>query len=82
MSDQIPDQTPSSEIEATTEGIPAAVDPAEEDELIIDLAGKLPGNHDDFEGELDDTIHPVPGADKRHHPAHAMSKGETKHLGI
>jgi hypothetical protein len=44
--------------------------------------GKLPGNHDDFEGELDERVHPVPGADKQHHPAHAMNKGETKHLGI
>ena len=44
--------------------------------------GKLPGNHDDFEGELNGESHPVPGADKKHHPAHAMSKGETKHLGI
>lgn len=44
--------------------------------------GKLPGNHDDFDGELDEGIHPVPGADKKHHPAHAMNKGETKHLGV
>jgi hypothetical protein len=45
-------------------------------------AGKLAGNNDDFEGELEDSVRPVPGADKHHHPAHAMSKGETKHLGV
>ena len=44
--------------------------------------GKLPGNNDDFEDELREGPHHVPGADKKHHPAHAMSKGETKHLGI
>ena len=78
MSDQNPDLT------NATEQLPApvAIDLTEEDEAPIDAAGKLPGNHDDFEGELDDTIHPVPGADKHHHPAHAMSKGETKHLGF
>ena len=44
--------------------------------------GKLPGNHDDFERELGEGRRAVPGADKKHRPAHAMSKGETKHLGI
>jgi hypothetical protein len=43
--------------------------------------GKLPGNHDDFEGELREGPHAVPGANRKHHPAHAMNKGETKHLG-
>jgi hypothetical protein len=43
--------------------------------------GKLPGNHDDFKGELHERP-PVPGADKQHHPAHAMNKGETKHRGV
>jgi hypothetical protein len=83
MSDQNPAPINSpANIELLPEGSPVAIDPAEEDEASIDLVGKLPGNHDNFEGELDDAIHPVPGANKHHHPAHAMSKGETKHLGI
>jgi hypothetical protein len=44
--------------------------------------GKLPGNKDDFEHELDEGPHAVPGANKQHHPAHAMNKGETKHTGM
>jgi hypothetical protein len=44
--------------------------------------GKLAGNIDDFEQELHEGPKPVPGADKHHHPAHAMSKGETKHKGV
>src|SRR4051812_32322004 len=44
--------------------------------------GKLPGNHDDFDGELREGRRSVPGANKKEHPAHAMNKGETKHLGL
>ena len=54
---------------------------APDDGDVAIAGGKLPGNHDDFEGEFDERPRPVPGADKHHHPAHAMSKGETKHLG-
>jgi len=32
-----------------------------EGELAID-GGKLPGNHDDFQNEMDDPAKPVPGA--------------------
>jgi hypothetical protein len=45
-------------------------------------AGKLAGNVDDFEDEMQEGPRPVPGAEKKHHPAHAMTKGETKHLGL
>lgn len=53
-----------------------------EDGGLAIAGGKLPGNHDDFEGELEEGPHAVPGANRQHHPAHAMNKGETKHLGI
>ena len=32
--------------------------------------------------ETNHTRHAVPGADKQHHKAHAMNKGETKHTGV
>ncbi len=66
-------------------GEDALLDNAEANLQDVELeiaGGKLPGNHDDFERELEERVHPVPGADKQHHPAHAMNKGETKHLGI
>jgi hypothetical protein len=57
--------------EATTDDGGVAID-----------GGKLAGNIDDFHRELQEGPRPVPGADKHHHPAHAMSKGETKHKGV
>ncbi len=78
MADQIPEK----EEEQKAEGEAAANEPAFEESELEFAGGKLPGNHDDFDGELDEGPHPVPGADKKHHPAHAMSKGETKHLGL
>lgn len=64
-----------------TENIGTVNEVTTDDAGIAADGGKLSGNKDDFEQELQEGPHAVPGAEKKHHPAHAMNKGETKHLG-
>lgn len=69
------------QIQSSIDSLPAG-DPVLDDTYVDVAGGKLSGNHDDFQRELEEKHKAVPGAEKHHHPAHTPSKGKANDLSL